>query len=276
MRYVFLTGATGGLGRAVVELLSRRGYGVFAAGTNERRLAELAELPRVIPIRADVTDDQSVLAARETVLSHTPSLYAVVNFAGLTAFGSLVEGDCIPTIQRLLDINVTGTARVNRLFFELVRAGGGRIVNCSSEAGWMKPQPFAGAYFLSKRAVEAYNDSLRRELMFLGVPVVKIQPGSYRTAITDAVNEGFERMLGETRLYGRVLSRMKPMMDQELSRSGNPRALAAVVLRALEARRPRLRYRAGTGKLLALMELLPDRTVDWLYRLACGRVSRAE
>jgi len=198
----------------------------------------------------------------------------VANFAGLTAFTPLTEGDAVAICQRLLDINVMGTVRTNAIFFDLIEAGRGRILNCSSSAGWMTAQPFAGPYVLSKRAIEAYSDSLRRELGFLGIPVIKIQPGSYRTAITDEVSKGFDRVLaGETR-YREPLARMKPLMEQTLRRSGNPADLARVVVRALEAKHPHIRYRKGSGLLLSLLELLPEPAIDLLYR-RIGGVRRA-
>jgi NAD(P)-dependent dehydrogenase (short-subunit alcohol dehydrogenase family) len=267
MDSIFFTGATGGLGFPCVRALSERGYAVFAAGTNRERLAELGRLPNVIPVFADVSDMESVLAARRTVEEHTEKLRAVVNFAGLTAFCSMVEGDCADVTERLLQVNVMGMVRVNRVFFDLVYAGGGKIVNCSSEAGWMTAQPFAAPYYLSKHAVEAYSDALRRELMVLGVPVVKLQPGSFRTGMLGAVNRGFEKTQSETAYFGKSLARMKPMMTHETENGGDPYRLAAVLVKAVEARRPKLRYRVGTGKRLALMELLPDRWLDGVYRM---------
>jgi short-subunit dehydrogenase len=183
----------------------------------------------------------------------------------------MVEGDCVAATEKLLDINVTGMVRVNRVFFELVRAGGGRIINCSSEAGWGKSQPFAAPYYLSKRAVEAYNDSLRRELMFLGVPVVKIQPGPFKTNLMGDISNGFEKTLSETAYYGDVLSRMKPMMTAEISHGSNPELLAKVMIKALEAKRPRLCYRVGTGKLTAILAWLPEGAVDAMYRFYMSR-----
>jgi NAD(P)-dependent dehydrogenase (short-subunit alcohol dehydrogenase family) len=271
MKSVFLTGATGGLGNAVARALSERGYTVFAAGTNQEKLERLGSLEGVIPVWADVTDMASVEKACETVRSYTDRLYAVINLAGLTAFCSMVEGDCVATTEKLLDINVTGMVRVNRVFFELVRAGGGRIINCSSEAGWGKSQPFAAPYYLSKRAVEAYNDSLRRELMFLGVPVVKIQPGPFNTNLMGDIINGFEKTLSETTYYGDVLSRMKPMMTAEIGHGSDPALLAKVMIKALEAKRPRLCYRVGTGKLTAILALLPEGAVDAMYRFYMSR-----
>ncbi len=267
MKHVLFTGATGGLGQVCVKALAETGrWRVYAAGTNREKLQSLGSLPNVIPLAMDITDEESVLAGQRTVARETPALDAVVNFAGASAFSSLVEGEAAALAGKLLEINVLGMIHVNRVFFEMVKAGGGRIVNCSSEAGWMTAQPFAGAYCLSKRAVEAYNDSLRRELMFLKIPVIKIQPGSFQTALTKGILLDFEDALLRTRYYAGVLQKLKPLMTQELSHKNDPRKLAAVVLRAMEAKHPRLRYRVGTGKLLLLLEIFPEKAVDLLYQ----------
>ncbi len=268
MKYVFFTGATGDLGRACVRRLSDGGrWTVFAAGTSGEKLAELGALPNVIPIRCDLSDPADVEAAKRIVASRTDILDAIVNFAGLTAFLSAVEGDIIPVTEKILDINVMGMVRVNRIFFGMLRQPGGRILNGSSEAGWMTPQPFASPYFLSKRAVEAYSDSLRRELMFLGIRVVKIQPGSFRGAMTGRIRDDYEQAVRGTDHFRDLLIRMKPLMTHELSRPNDPARLARTVEKALEAKNPRLRYRVGTGKLLAALGLLPERWIDAAYRL---------
>jgi hypothetical protein len=105
--------------------------------------------------------------------------------------------------------------------------------------------------------------------MYLGVPVVKLQPGSFKTSLTDSLAGQFDKTLEDTAYYKKVLTRMKPLMTNELNQGNDPARLAGTLLKALEARRPRLRYRVGTGKLLALMELLPDRTLDLTYKMLC-------
>ncbi len=267
MKYVLFIGATGGLGEVCIKALSQTGrWTVFAAGTNDDKLAGYKSLANVIPLHMDITDDLSVLSAQKTVAEHTDRLDAIVNFAGRSAFASMVEGGCVQLAQRLLDVNIMGMIRVNRAFFELLLKGKGRIINCSSEAGWMTAQPFAAPYFLSKRAVEAYSDSLRRELMFLGIPVIKIQPGSFQTNMTQNTIAGFAQTLAETKYYKNVLSRLKPLMMQELKHDNDANKLAKVVLHALEAKHPRIKYRIGTGKMLAMLELLPEKGVDLLYQ----------
>ena len=180
MNYVLFTGATGDLGRSCIEEIIKTGkWTVFAGGTNKAKLAQLEKLPNVISVELDVTSEESIENAYKAIRSYTYVLDAVVNFAGIHVFTSMVEGDCVKDIEKMLDVNVMGMVRVNKRFFEMVRIGHGRIINCSSESGWMTPQPFNGPYTMTKYAVEAYNDSLRRELMYLNIPVIKIQPGSF-------------------------------------------------------------------------------------------------
>lgn len=275
MKYALFTGATGGLGIPCVKALSETGHWtVFAAGTNETALEQLSKLPNTTAVRMDVTSKESVDAAYREIQAHTEKLDAVINFAGLTCFTSLIEGDSVKAIEQLLSVNVLGTARVNRTFFEMVYQGHGRIINCSSESGWMTPQPFAGPYVLSKYALEAYNDSLRRELLFLGIPVIKIQPGSYETQITKQVNNQFDKTLSETKYYKKLLTTMRPLMAMELSQKNDLNRLVKTVIRAIESKRPRILYRVGTGKLLAMLELLPESGVDTIYRLMFKRAQQ--
>lgn len=274
MKSVFFTGATGGLGEVCVRALVARGWQVFAAGTNADKLAALAEVPGVIPVRCDVMDDASVQAARAEVLRHTDRLDAVVNFAGLTGFASLVEGAPVPAARRMVDVNLMGMVRVNAALFGLVYAARGRIVNCSSSAGWMAAQPFAGAYVASKRAVEGYSDSLRRELIFLGIPVVKLQPGPFRTSMMEDIHRGFEQTLADSPLYGHRLRRLRGILLAALGRPRAPQELVGKLLRALEDARPRRQYRAGSPRLLLALEVLPEGRIDALFRWAARWAGR--
>lgn len=267
MKYAFFTGATGGLGKQCVEALSGLGnWTVFAAGTNKAVLEDLGKLPNIIPVEVDVTRSESIDRAYEAVKNVTGRLDAIVNFAGLTYFTSLIEGDAVQAVEKLLAVNVMGMVRINRKFFEMIYEGKGRIINCSSESGWMTPQPFAGPYVLSKYAVEAYNDSLRRELLFLDIPVIKIQPGSYDTHITQKVSDDFDKVLSETKYYKKILQKMKPMMTMELNQKNDPRKLRKTVIKAMEAEHPKMKYRVGTGKMLSMLELLPEGCVDFIYK----------
>jgi NAD(P)-dependent dehydrogenase (short-subunit alcohol dehydrogenase family) len=185
----------------------------------------------------DVTKQNSIDSAFKEIQSYTKTLNAIVNFAGLTHFTSLIEGDSINAIEKNLDVNLIGTAKVNRTFFEMIDRGKGRIINCSSESGWMKPSPFAGPYVLSKSAVDAYNDSLRRELIYLGIPVIKIQPGAYDTKLTQQLAQYCDKLITESKYYKKLLEKMKPMMMRELKQKNDPNKLVNVVIRAMESKK---------------------------------------
>ena len=264
---LLLTGAAGGLGELAAKALAARGWRVFALDTNQRKLDALGEVPGILPIRTDITRDEDIQAAVHTVLQHTDALQAVVNFAGISGFFSLVEGESMPAFERMMQVNMLGMARINRAFIDLVERGKGRIVNCSSSAGWTTVQPFNGAYAASKRAVEAYSDGLRRELMFVGIPVIKIQPGPFRTGMVNGLDADFQRTLEGTTRFGPVLTRLRPLMDMTLGRAAPAEQLVPLILHAIQSPRPRRRYRKGTGLMQSLLELVPEFAVDSMYRL---------
>lgn len=265
MRYALVTGATGGLGGEVATALANEGWYVFAAGRNEKALATIEETTKAHPLKMDIIDQESIDAALEEVKKVTDHLDALINFSGVQRMASLIEGD-IETVEKVLDVNLIGMMRVNKTFFPLVDAVKGRIINCSSECGWMTPQPFNGPYTLSKYAVEAYNDSLRRELMFLDIPVIKIQPGSFKTAMHGSTLKSFDDLINSTKNYHDVLQTMKVMMQLELKMANDPKYLVNAVLDAVNSRHPRTRYRVKNSKILGVVEILIPPVLDSVYK----------
>lgn len=275
MRYALVTGATSGLGKEIAIRLSESGWCVFACGRNEKALGEIKKTTYCHPLKMDVVDQESINEALEEVSKVTDHLDAIINFSGIQKMSSLIEGD-INIIKQSLDVNLLGMARVNKTFFPLIKKCNGRIINCSSECGWMTPQPFNGSYTLSKYAVEAYNDSLRRELMFLDIPVIKIQPGSFKTAMHGKTLDSFDRLINSTNMYREVLEKMKGMMLIELKMANEPEALIEAVMKAVNDPHPRQKYRVKNSPLLEVIEVMHPMTVDRLYKkfLESDKVSK--
>ncbi len=265
MRYALVTGATSGLGAQIAKRMSESGWYVFACGRNQKALEEISKTTYATPLEVDVTDQESINRAYEEVCKETNHLDALINFSGVQQMGSLVEGD-ITIIEKMLEVNLMGMVRMNKTFFPLVKQCNGRIINCSSECGWMTPQPFNGPYTLSKYAVEAYNDSLRRELMFLDIPVIKIQPGSFKTAMHNSTTKSFDKLIKGTSLYREVLEKMKGMMVIELKMANDPECLVETVMKALDDPCPRRKYRVKNSPLLGAIEVMPPVIVDNLYK----------
>lgn len=271
MKYALITGATGGLGGAGAREMAKQGWKVFACGTNDAALEELGTIENIIPLKLDITDQENIDETVKKVREVTSVLDAVVNFSGIQRMASLVEGD-VALIEKMIDINVMGMIRVNKAFAPFLEDGKGRIINCSSECGWMTPQPFNGPYTLTKYAVEAYNDSLRRELMFRDIKVIKIQPGSFKTKMHDDAEAAFDRMVKSVKNPAslKVLSKMKPMMSIELKMANDPKYLVEALLKAVNSEHPKQRYRVKNSPLLGIVEIMPPQLVDTIYKKFIG------
>ena len=266
-RFVFITGAAGGLGGRTARHLAERSWRVFAADFDADALEELADDDRIVPVPLDVTDPVSIDAARRTVDDAGGGLDGIVNFAGILAVGSLVEID-EATLRRVLDVNVMGTFRVNRALFPCVLARKGRIVNISSETGWQSGMPFNGPYAMSKHAIEAYSDSLRRELMFLDVPVIKIQPGPFKTEMVTGIERSFTRAAETSQHFGEVIRRLLHLALNEQKKAQDPSLIAEVIHRALTVAHPRPAYSVKPDLGRRVLNWLPPRWADVLIRRA--------
>jgi len=269
-RTVFITGAAGGLGASATRYLAERNWRVFAADFDEEALREIGKQSNVTGILLDVTNAASVEAARALVVEACDGLDGIVNFAGILAVGSVIEIDT-DTIRRVLDVNVMGTVRVNQALFPLVLARKGRIINISSETGWQSGMPFNGPYAMSKHAIEAYSDSLRRELMFLDVPVIKIQPGPFLTAMVAGIERSFEIAAETSTYFKELLTRIKHMTLKEQAKAHDPALLAEVIHTALTARHPRAAYSVKPDLQRTVLDMLPAWAADLLLKLALGR-----
>jgi NAD(P)-dependent dehydrogenase (short-subunit alcohol dehydrogenase family) len=267
---VFITGGAGGLGGATARYLAQRDWDVFAADFAEEALEVIGKEKHITPVRLDVTERESVQAAADSVASQVDGLDGVVNFAGILAVGSMIEIE-EEALARVLDVNVMGTFRVNKALFPLVLARKGRIVNISSETGWQSGMPFNGAYAMSKHAIEAYSDSLRRELMFLGIPVIKIQPGPFKTDMVASIERNFERAAEESSHFHDLLTKLKGMTVHEQEKANDPSIIAESVHTALTSSYSWPAYSVKPDRQRAAMSMLPDWVVDPMLKLVLGR-----
>lgn len=259
-----MTGAGGGLGHATVERLVANGWKVFAADIDKDLLRSSMHDPDVVPVLIDVTDRDSIRSAYEAVSSNTDRLDGIVNFAGIMGVGSLTD---IPEerLARILDVNVMGTYRVNKKFLPLVEAARGRIVNISSETGWQTAAPFNGPYAMSKYAIEAYSTALRRELALLGIKVITIQPGPFRTDMVAGIERAFTQAQSETTRFEGVLAALKGLASKQINSAHDPDILAQVVDTALTAAHPKPIYSVKPDRLRSALDRLPLRATDQVY-----------
>ncbi len=259
MRYILVTGAFGGMGQKTVELLAGQGFCVFALDRNVGN-------PRknVIPIAADITDENSVIAAFETVKKITDELFAIVHFAGVYMLDSLVEMEK-ETFAKAFEINVFGAFLVNKTFLPLLKHGS-RILITTSELAALDPLPFTGIYAVTKSTLDKYAYSLRMELQLLGISVSVLRAGAVNTGMLGVSTDALDRFCDKTRLYSCNANRFKAIVNRVEARHIPPEKLAQKVWKILKKANPGFAYAINRNPLLLLLNCLPKRIQLWAIK----------
>jgi hypothetical protein len=251
---VVVTGVSSGIGLGSTRVLLAHGYRVFGSvrqpDVAARLSAELGEM--FTPIVFDVTDAEAVRRGADAVrkVLAGEKLAGLVNNAGIAVPGPLLEMP-VSELRRQLEVNLVSVLTVTQAFFPLLRKRGetpgapSRIINISSIAGKLA-LPFLGPYAASKHGVEGLSDSLRRECLLYGIDVIVIDPGSVATAIWDKADV-IDMTVYAHSPYLKSMTRLKDMMVSSGRRGSSPEQVGSVVLQALSARRPRVRYARASG-----------------------------
>ena len=159
---VLVTGASTGIGRKITEKLAAEGYFVYAGARKDEDIEALNLIENVRAVRLDVTIQEDIDAAVNTVEAGGLGLYGLVNNAGVNVLAPLIEID-EAELDFLFDVNIYGPYRITKAFAPLIIESQGRISNISSISGTLSG-PLYGIYSMSKHALEAYTDSLTIEM----------------------------------------------------------------------------------------------------------------
>lgn len=271
---VLVTGASSGMGKACALRLARAGYTVFAG---VRKLSDGEALTqagssRVVPVILDVTNGETIAAARDQVdeavaKAGLAGLAGLVNNAGI-GVTSPIELVPLDDLRRQFEVNVIGQVAVIQAFLPLIRAARGRIVNISSVGGRVTI-PFGGPLCSSKYAIESISDALRMELRPWGIHVAVVEPGTIRTEAADKLEADSERMLARFPSDGRAryeapYRAFVRAFEEQHQHGADPDVMAEAVYHALSARRPHYRYPVGprSRRMPLLAALLPTGLMD--------------
>lgn len=247
---VLITGCSSGIGRATALHLARAGHTVYATARRVEAMAGLAEAGcRLLPL--DVCDGASIEAAVSAVEAAHGAVEVLINNAGYSRSGA-VESIPVEEVRRQFETNVFGLlALTRRCLPGMRRQRRGRIINVGSMGGTFT-FPGGGVYHASKYAVEALSDALRFEVRGFGVGVVLIQPGIIKTGFADAVGQHMkaapeaadENAAPYAAFNQAVLKSTEEVYEKgPLAKlGGTPEEVAAVILTAMTAPRPRARY----------------------------------
>lgn len=271
---VLVTGAARGIGRATALRLADRGWEVIAGvrQAEDGQSLSQAQPDRIRIVALDITDPDQVAALDASL---PPRLDALINNAGVVV-GGPVEALPPSELRRQLEVNVVGQVAVTQAVLPRLRASRGRIVFVSSLSGRVST-PMTGAYNASKFALEAVADALRMELAPWQIRVVLIEPAQTDTDMwrgaEDALEDSLTTLSAEHRdLYAKHIAGFRKSIPRSQRMAAPVEGVAALIEKALTARRPRARYVVGTSaRAQALMAgLTPTPVLDAALRAGTG------
>lgn len=280
---VLITGCSTGIGRATALRLAHGDWTVYATARRPESIADL-EQAGCRTLALDVTDEDSMRAAVETIERDHGAVGVLVNNAGYSQ-GGPVEQVPMEAVRRQFETNVFGAVHLAQLVLPAMRAQRwGKIVNVSSMGGRLT-FPGGGFYHASKYALEAISDALRFEVRGFGVDVIVIEPGLIVTDFAQAAvastatlgqDNGADGAASADRTSGvyehfnaKVAALTTGVYEGPMRRlGGGPDVVARAIERAIKRRRAPSRVLVTPSARLTVLQrrLMPDRAWDAAMR----------
>lgn len=260
MKVAVITGGSSGIGKTTAQFFCDKGWKVYELSRKGKDFGSVSH------ITADVTDENSLKSAFDTVYENEGRLDLVVCNAGFGISGA-VELTKIEDAKKQFDVNFFGTVRtIQQALPYLRKSGGGKIINLSSVAAPLSI-PFQAFYSSSKAAINALTLALANELRPFGISVCAVMPGDVSTGFTDAR----EKSEDDGSLYGDTIKKSVAVMEKDERGGMSPTVVAKTIYKASKKKHPKPLYTAG-GKykfFVFLSKILPaslaNRIVGMLY-----------
>ncbi len=241
-----ITGASRGFGRELVRAALARGDCVVATSRNpEKVAADFDDAPdRLLAVPMDLRDSAQIMAMVDSAVGRFGRIDVLVNNAGHGLIGAVEEATDVE-IANVFETNVFGLVRVTRAVLPHMRGRrSGCIVNLSSIGG-LVGLPGFGIYNATKFAVEGLSEALAKEVGPLGIRVMVVEPGPFRTdflggslAVMGKVLPDYAHTAGQTRVAAESRNGAQP---------GDPVRAAEAIIRAVTSEEAPLHLVLGEG-----------------------------
>ena len=254
-RVWLITGASSGFGRAITEAAVAADDTVIATARNKEVLSDIAAAHpgQVEALALDVTDTAAIEAAVRDVIARHGRIDVLVNNAGRGHVGA-AEETSEAELRSLFDVHVFGPAALTRAVLPYMRERrSGAIVQMSSMGGQLS---FAGfsAYSGTKFALEGMSEALADEVRPLGIKVLIVEPGAFRTGLFGSTTGS-----GQIADYSATVGPTRQMIEASDGRQpGDPAKAAAAIITAVDAPQTPLRLPLGDDAVDAISGHLDD------------------
>ncbi len=243
-KVILITGASSGIGKDTALQLIKEGHTVYGAARRVEKMKDLVEAGGHT-LRLDITDPEQVKGAVAKIVEEQGRIDVLFNNAGYAVFGA-VETVSMEDARRQFDVNLFGLAQITKEVLPHMRTqGSGTIINTSSMGGKMYT-PLGAWYHATKHALEGWSDCLRLELAQFNIDVVLIEPGVIVTEFGDVMYQPMVERAQGTPYEQMGQSVANATMELYERGGGSPTSVIShLVSRAVRAKRPKTRYRAG-------------------------------
>ena len=271
---VLVTGTSSGIGRGLCQALVEKGYKVFGTVRNRKDATELNKEfgKNLDALLVDVTDEKQVVKAKERVQNYLNGkpLTALINNAGIATLGPV---EFLPTsdFKKQIDTKILGTFLCTKIFLPLLGTDNnlignpGRIVNISSILGGKIGSPFMSGYCASKHAVEAFSESLRRELKPYRIKVIIVAPGSVSTPIWKEVKKQKDQNKYHKTKYGISFKKILNSLESFDQNSLSMKQLTSIIIKSIEIKNPKIRYNPTKDPIQKLWPYIPKKIMDSFF-----------
>ena len=270
-KVILLTGASSGIGYQTAESLAKEGHIVYGAARRIEKMEDLKQFG-VKSIYLDITDENSIKNAVDTIIGNEGRIDVLINNAGYGSFGA-VEDVEINEARRQFEVNLFGIARLVQLVLPHMRKQKeGRIINVSSMGGRLTTY-FGAWYHATKYALEAFSDALRMEVSDFGIDVSLIEPGGIKTDWGIIASDKLEKSAKGGAYEKEAIKTAKGMKKQYSGNLlSNPIVITKAISKAVNSNRPKARYLIGfmAKPLVFLHTILPTKVFDKIMKKLMG------
>ncbi len=257
---IIITGAESGIGKDAAFALAKNGHYVIACAKNIHSAEALqAQATRKnITLRVEVLDITNE-HARTKIQKWNGTI--LINNAGVGESGPLAE---IPLehVRTNFEVNVFGTLHLTQLFLQK-QPNNKRVIFITSVAGLIVPS-YLGAYCMTKFALEAAADALRREMRHLGTHVSIIEPGAIDTGFNERMNASKYKWFNTASIFWSEHKRIQKAEKGLITNQASTEPIVNAIMHAVQSSRPKVRYLAPAKLRLPifLAKIAPTKWVD--------------